>query len=58
LPASICAMIPMFRQRFRGVVRATVYLSSASIARGKYNVEPENSKQRQRLCYKTFLYQR
>src|SRR5580698_4822835 len=31
LPASMCAMIPMFRQRFRGVVRATIYLSSASI---------------------------
>jgi hypothetical protein len=27
----MCAMIPMFRQRFRGVVRATIYLSSASI---------------------------
>jgi hypothetical protein len=24
LPASMCAMIPMFRQRFRGIVRATV----------------------------------
>src|SRR3984957_906541 len=35
LPASMCAMIPMFRQRFRGVVRATIYLSSASI-RSRY----------------------
>src|ERR1700749_4047125 len=26
LPASICAMIPMFRQRFRGIVRATATL--------------------------------
>src|SRR5450631_204913 len=25
-PASMCAMIPMFRQRFRGVVRATAIL--------------------------------
>jgi hypothetical protein len=35
-------MIPMFRQRFRGVVRATVYLSSASIARGIKSVETKN----------------
>src|ERR1700722_7466001 len=26
-PASMCAMIPMFRQRFNGTVRATVSLS-------------------------------
>src|ERR1039458_7293046 len=33
LPASMCAMIPMFRQRFRGTVRATVsYLSLCKAA--------------------------
>src|ERR1700677_3107950 len=46
LPASMCAMIPMFRQRFRGVVRATVYLSSASSARGKNYVEPKPERQK------------
>src|SRR5579863_5215713 len=34
-PASICAMIPMFRQRFRGMVRATVsFLCGRFLARG------------------------
>src|ERR1039458_50816 len=30
LPASMCAMIPMFRQRFRGIVRATVSISHSA----------------------------
>src|SRR6266702_3351320 len=30
LPASMCAMIPMFRQRFRGTVRATVSISHSA----------------------------
>src|SRR6266702_845794 len=30
LPASLCAMIPMFRQRFRGTVRATVSISHSA----------------------------
>src|ERR1039458_7802395 len=30
LPASMCAMIPMFRQRFSGIVRATVSISHSA----------------------------
>src|SRR5260370_30108204 len=33
-PASMCAMIPMFRQRFRGMVRATVIFRAGLPARG------------------------
>src|ERR1035437_94574 len=30
LPASMCAMIPIFRQRFSGIVRATVSISHST----------------------------
>src|SRR5581483_12262713 len=43
LPASMCAMIPIFRQRFSGMLRATIsFLSRA----GTPAVNPVNSVQR------------
>jgi hypothetical protein len=51
-------MIPMFRQRFRGVVRATVNLSSASQARRKNYVGPKNLKSSGLPPKKLFLYHR
>src|ERR1700692_3226458 len=40
LPASMCAMIPIFRQRFRGIVRATVFLSHLqALACGRTSVQ-------------------
>jgi hypothetical protein len=30
----MCAMIPMFRQRFRGMVRATLFILAGGEARG------------------------
>jgi hypothetical protein len=56
----MCAMIPMFRQRFRGIVRATVSnLSSAGLAiRGKTSLKLKTKNNQKLFTEKLFLYHR